>query len=159
MLARLGSTVAYIPPPSTSEQCSYNFLFAVQHYCLPICRISWSTHLTSAMVQIPCLDAPARLTSPHFCTNLHLITLLAGVKHVIHGAKACKATLTRHVSGTEVGHVRPGRPRLPEDCTLTAWKRYMSSNLYSILQLQHLSTPTLSVLVAITLSSVLVTTL
>jgi hypothetical protein len=38
-------------------------------------------------------------------------------------------------------------------------KRYMSSSLYSILQLQHLSTPTLSVLVAITLSSVPVTIL
>jgi hypothetical protein len=47
--------------------------------CLPICRTPWSTHLTSAMAQISCLDAPARLTSPHSCTILHLITLLAEV--------------------------------------------------------------------------------
>jgi hypothetical protein len=39
---------------------------------------------------------------------------------VIQKVKAFKATLTRHVSGTEAGHVRPGRPRLLIDCILTA---------------------------------------
>ena len=52
----------------------------------------WSTHLTSAMVKIPCLDAPARLTSPAR-SDLHPHSLHLFL-HAAHSRNAYKIVRT-----------------------------------------------------------------